>query len=293
MGGPLWTGVLYVVGLLAVLWGLCWLLLGRKQIGVRVGYLSLVVGLRRHGKTLFVCKRAAAQVAAGIPVYANFAIEGGQLIESWRDVILAPRGSLVLLDEVHQWCPARAGSSLRPAAGWYIAQCGKLDHEVYIIAQHENQVAGIVRDQVNEVIECKRHPLRGHRARSWAPHEFRKKKARHLWQWYYSHKGGAARVYDTKALIPPESSRGMRADDDIAMIEECIAIIKQRDGYAVADVQHVDEIDHLSGWLAEAGLSDTIPRWPALVGHNANGPHRQISTPDSVTRSSCDDERSS
>lgn len=271
-GGRLWSAVWMVVGGVGVLWLLAWFAFGGKKVRVRVGYLTLVVGLRRQGKTLFVCKRASDAIAAGRIVYANFAIEGGHLIETWRDVILAPRGALVLLDEVHQWCPARAGSSLRPAAGWYVAQCGKLDHEVYIIAQHENQVAGIVRDQVNEIIECKLHPLRGHRASSYAPHTFRKKAARPLWTWYYSHKGGAAKVYDTKALVPPEASRGQNVAEDLEMIVECIEIIKRRDGYAV-EIEPVHEVEHLDGWLSAAGFDAAhIHRAPVLGVQNANGP---------------------
>lgn len=225
--------------------------IGRKngKLPARDGYLSLVVGLRRHGKTLFVCRLIHDRLSAGLPVYANFTVSGGaHKMESWRDVILAPRGSVVVLDECSQWCGSRAGSTMRPAARWYIAQFGKLEHEVYLIAQHESQVAGEVVAQVNEIIECKRMPKQRHRATSYAPQDFRKKDARPQWAWWYDRKGGAVTVYNTLDLVPPERTRKQSHDDDIEMIEECIEIILARrnepDAAAIADawLEAADEI---------------------------------------------------
>ena len=42
-----------------------------------------------------------------------------------------------------------------------------------------------------------------HRAKSFAPHEFRKSKVKPLWAWWYSPRGAATRVYDTMELVRP------------------------------------------------------------------------------------------
>lgn len=243
-----------VFGAVFLLWLVSRLWFGRTSntVKLRTGWLCLVVGLRGHGKSLFVARLVAERLSAGVPVFANFTVVGGSAdrMSDWRDVILAPRGSMVVIDEASQWVGARAGSSLRPAAMWYVSQCRKLDHEVWIIAQHESQVAGGVRDQVNEIVECKLVAAGRHRAASWAPHEFRKRQAKPLWSWWYSPKGPAIKVYDTLDLIPPERSRRNSVEIDIDMIEECILMIRARDAGA-------PDLDaEVASWLEVAGLAE-------------------------------------
>lgn len=246
-----WIACIAVFAVALTIWLVGRLWFGRESntVKLRPGWLCLVVGLRGHGKSLFVARLIAERLRAGVPVYANFTVNGGvERMVDWRDVILAPRGSMVVIDEGSQWVGARAGSSLRPAASWYVAQCRKLDHEVWIVAQHENQIAGIVRDQINEVVECKKVANGKHRAASWAPHDFRKKAAKPLWSWWYSPKGPAIKVYNTKDLIPPERSRKQGHDDDYDMIEACIVLIQERD-------DRLRDLDvELAGWMAAAGV---------------------------------------
>lgn len=273
----LWTLGIGMLIACVVLWLAARLLVGRRSVKIRPGFLCMVVGLRRHGKTLFVCRLAHERIKAGIPVYANFTMDGAHKIESWADVCLAPRNACVILDEVSGWAGSRAGQSLRPLVRFYISQCGKLDHEVYIICQHETQVAGEVRDQVNEIIECKRFARGRHRASSYSPHEFRKKNARPLWSWWYTPKDGAAKIYNTKDLVAP-ARRQTSFDEDYDTIDELIRTINARDRQEAAEQQSVDD------WLSMAGSTADIRRWAHHVGKNANGPHPQISTPESATR---------
>lgn len=227
------------------------------------GYVSLVVGLRGHGKSLFVARLIAERLAAGVPVVANFTVVDSPVerMRSWEDAIMAPRGSMVVLDEASGWAGARSGTSLRPAVSFYVSQARKLGHEVWLIAQHENQIAGAVRDQVNEMVLCSRQMFGWHRATSWAPHEFRKKAARPLWAWWYRPAGPAVDVYNTFDLVPPEVTSKSTHEADMAMILRCIAAIKARDaivtaGAAGRPVTVAGGADELSAWLSAAGVDD-------------------------------------
>lgn len=274
---------LFLFGAGLVLWlGGRWLV-GRSTVKLRPGWLHLVVGLRGHGKTLFVSRLMYERIKAGVPVYANFTVEGAHKIESWRDAILAPRGAMVVLDEASGWAGARAGVTLRVIATWYISRIRHLGHECWVICQHENQLAGAVRDQVNEVVECQRKGGR-HRARSFAPHEFRKKDAKPLWTWWYSPRGKVCAIYDTEDLEPPEASGKNTHDDDMREIRECIEIVKAR-GRGVER--------ELEGWLQAAGVginedAPTIPHRRLLVRKNAAGPQSVDLRDEDYGPASCD-----
>lgn len=246
-----WSYVPWICGATLLVFVVMKFTVGTRGIKVRPGYLCMVVGLRGHGKSLFVARLIAERLHRGMPVYANFTVKGGVArMESWQDVIMAPRGSTVVLDEAHQWAGARAGSTLRPAAVWYVSQCRKLGHEVWVIAQHESMIASAVREQVNEIVECRKHVLGRHRATSWPPHEFRKRDARHLWAWWYSPRGRAIEVYDTLDLVPPTTDRKASHEDDVEMIVRCIAAIRARDAAAALPPPSDDEL--VSAWLDRA-----------------------------------------
>lgn len=222
---------LVVFGLVVLMWLIGTLLLGSVSPASRVreGWLTLVVGLRGGGKSLFVARLIAVRIDKGVRVVTNFSCEGAVKMRSWRDVILAPRRTMVVLDEAHVWAGARSGVTLRPAAGWYISMCRHLGHEVWLISQHESQIASAVRDQVNEMVLCSRLGFGWHTARSFAPHEFRKKDARPLWRWRYRPTGRAVEIYDTHDLIPPVRDRKVTYDTDYDLIDECIVEIQARD----------------------------------------------------------------
>jgi hypothetical protein len=239
-----------LVGFIALVQVVVWFAFGRvgSMVKLRPGWLCLVVGGRGQGKNLFCSRLIHARLEAGIPVYATFEIDHPLAfkVRTWRDVLLAPRGSMVLIDEGSGWCGARAGATLRPLAMFVISRIRHLFLEVWIIAQHENQIAGGVRDQINEIIECKELVKGRHRATSWAPHEFRKKAANKLWSWHYTVKGSPTWLYDTHDLEPPERSRSLKHDDDYDVIDECIEILRARRADELAAASQVDS------WLALA-----------------------------------------
>lgn len=261
IGPQLWFVAGGIFAAIALLWCVSWLLFGRLGgVKFRPGYLTLVVGLRGGGKSLFVARLIAERLSKDVQVVANFTVSDPRAIRmrDWEDVILAPYGSMVVLDEASVWAGARAGSSLRPAAMFYVSQSRKLGHEVWIISQHENQIAGGVRDQANEIVSCEKWGFGWHRAKSFAPHEFRKKDAKTIWAWWYRPNGRAIEVYDTLDLVAPErSNRRMNHDDDIDMIERAIAEVSSRRTGPSVDEQ-------VSAWLESAAgvpaATDDLPR---------------------------------
>lgn len=234
-----------------VLLGLCVfvILLGRFSLSggksgppLRPGWMCGVVGLRGHGKSLFVARLIAQRLHAGVNVVANFPIGGGvNRMVSWEDAILAPAGSMVVLDEAHQWAQARAGQSLDLFAQWYVSHARKLGHEVWWIAQDETQVASGVRVQTNEYVECRRVTSKRHRASSYAPREFRKSKAKPLWAWWYSPVGAAIKIYDTYELVRPVEREAMSKAEQVARINALIDVIYERRGLLLKPEAVADE----------------------------------------------------
>lgn len=209
---------------------------GKTGPPLRPGWMCGVVGLRGHGKSLFVARLVAQRLEAGVTVVANFPVTGPTAIRmvSWEDAILAPEGSMVVLDEAHQWAEARAGQTLDLMANWYISHSRKLRHEVWWIAQDETQVSGKVRNQTNEYVECKRITAKRHRACAYAPREFRKSKAKALWAWWYTPAGAAIRVYDTYELVRPVEKESMSRTEQVARINALIDTIYERRGLKIA-----------------------------------------------------------
>jgi len=215
-----------------------WFSGGKTGPPLRPGFMCGVVGLRGHGKSLFVARLIAQRLQGGVNVVANFPVAGGVVrMKSWEDCILAPEGSMVVLDEAHQWARAQAGKSLDPFADWYISHARKLEHEVWWIAQDESQIASSVRVQTNEMVECKRMTSKRHRAASYAPRDFRKAKARNLWAWWYRPVGPATKVYDTMELVRPVEREAMTKAESVARINELIDEIYRRRGLKLESAQ--------------------------------------------------------
>jgi len=239
MSGTLWMlpVVLCVACVCVVLVGWAALSHGKHGPPLRPGWMCGVVGLRGHGKSLFVARLIAQRLAGGVNVVANFPIAGGaNRMVSWEDAILAPERSMVVLDEAHQWARARAGQSLDAMADWYVSHARKLEHEVWWIAQDETQVASGVRVQTNEYVECKRVWKGRHKASSYSPREFRKAKVKPLWSWFYQPKGAALQVYDTMELVRPVVREPMSKAETAARINELIDQIYARRGLVLAHV---------------------------------------------------------
>lgn len=250
-GGPvvtngLWLVPVFLAVLCLVILGLGRLLLSGGKSGppLRPGWMCGVVGLRGHGKSLFVARLIAQRLSAGVNVVANFPIAGGTVrMTSWDHCILAPERSMVVLDEAHQWARARAGVSLDPLADWYVSHSRKLGHEVWWIAQDETQVASGVRVQTNEYVECKKLTRTWHRACSYSPREFRKSKAKPLWAWRYTPKGPAIEVYDTFELVRPVEREVMTRAESVAHLNGMIDEIYRRRGLILDPVVVSPQVD--------------------------------------------------
>lgn len=199
----LWTLVYVVLGFGLVLFVFGNIMERVRGVRFRPGWTCGVVGLKGGGKSLFVARLVARRLDKGVNIVSNMAFEGCERMRSWEDLILAPEDTMVVLDEAHQWAKSQAGKTPDPMADWYISHARKLRHEVWWIAQHETQVAGFVKNQTNEMVSVEEWIGGVHRAKSFAPHEFRKAKAKALWSWWYSPRGAAIRVYDTLELVRP------------------------------------------------------------------------------------------
>jgi hypothetical protein len=217
---------------------------GKSGPPLRPGWMCGVVGLRGGGKSLFVARLIAQRLTGGVNVVANFAVAGEAVrMRSWEDAILAPPGSMVVLDEAHQWAEASAGQTLDLFARWYVAHARKLGHEVWWIAQDENDVSSRVRRQTNEYVECKKFTAKRHRAAAYAPRSFRKAKAKPLWAWWYQPKGAAIEVYDTYTLVRPVVAEVMTKAEKVARINELIDEIYRRRGLVLDPVVPEDGAD--------------------------------------------------
>jgi len=119
------SGVAMLVALVAIVVGM----LGQRRVMAR-DWISPgmygVVGRMGGGKTYLMAHAAHLARAAGRPVYANFGLEGAEPLRSWDDVLAVPRGSMVLVDEVHLWWPSRAYQAPPQLEAW-CSQVRKLD----------------------------------------------------------------------------------------------------------------------------------------------------------------------
>jgi len=246
-----------VCGLLVLLGGV--LSGSRSKDGppLRPGFTCGVVGLRGHGKSLFVARLIAQRLHAGVNVVANFAVPGCVRMVTWVDVILAPPRSFVVLDEAQTWAPSTAGQSLDPMAQWYFSHSRKLEHEVFWITQDETAVSSKVRVQTNEMIEVRRMSRKWHRAASYSPRQFRKARAKALWAWWYTPSGAAIRVYDTMELVRPVAKEANAGPSWVEVVNACIDEIYRRRGLVL------DHVSESPGAVAVPELN--LPALPARL----------------------------
>lgn len=221
---------------------------GKNGPPLRRGWVCGVVGLRGGGKSLFVNRLIAQRMHAGATIVANFPVQvlPGSKSEfhrmvTWWDVCLAPAGSMVVLDEAHQWAEAVAGRSLDPTAQWYVSHARKLGHEVWWIAQDETQVSSKVRAQTNEMVECREWMPGHHIAKAYSPRTFRKAKAKALWSWRYKPKGAATRIYDTMELVRPVEQEKLDRSAWVRQMNAVIDEIYRRRG--LLDVPELDPLE--------------------------------------------------
>lgn len=138
----LFAGVGFVV-LLVV--GSVWAHSAAVKHSIRGEYgLFAITGLMGEGKSYLMAYLADAARRGGRPVFANFELEGANLLIQWRDVYRAPDGALVLLDEFHEWWSSRDWDAPAEAMAWF-GQLRKRGISCYYATQDLDDVARFVR----------------------------------------------------------------------------------------------------------------------------------------------------
>jgi len=204
-------------------------IVGRRTPPLRIGWCTGVVGDRGSGKSLFVARLISQRLEAGVNVVTNFGVPGCQRLVDWEDAIMAPAGSMVVIDEAHQWAASEGSAALAVAPRWYLAHVRKLDHEVWWIAQDEMQVHAGVRRLTNEYTECRKVWRGVHRASCYTRRLFRTKNAKAIWTWTYTPSGAAIRVFDTSEFIRPTDQSANRSNAEwIQRINDLIDILIER-----------------------------------------------------------------
>jgi len=116
---------------------------------------------------------------------------------------LLPHGTLVIIDEAHLWCPARAGEVLPARQKLLLSQCRKLVLEAVFITQNLLNVAVGLRRQTDEVAVCRKGMFGVMVVRFWDPEEVERPGKRSLWKYRYRVTRRVASAYDTFELILP------------------------------------------------------------------------------------------
>jgi len=106
-----------------------------------------VVGRPGAGKSYFLTHAALTAMGRGREVVANFSIEGAGRVDSWEEIMTAPRGALVLIDEFQLLWPSTTGHKApMPVKAW-LSQVRHLDQTIIWASQSEKDVGRFVRDR--------------------------------------------------------------------------------------------------------------------------------------------------
>jgi len=126
-----------------------------------------------------------------------------------------PHGSLLLIDEAHLWCPARAGEVLPGRQKLLLSQLRKLMLEAVFVTQNLLNVAVGLRRQTDEVAVCRKGFAGAMLVKFWDPEEVERPGKRSLWKYRYRVTKKLASAYDTFELILPAADG---PDEDIAPV---------------------------------------------------------------------------
>jgi len=107
-------------------------------------------GLPASGKTYFLAKKGQDAIKKGLPVYANFKLEGAHYYRELKEVF-SVRNGLILVDEINLLCPARFWNSFPPELAYFWSQTRKMQLDIYWTAQHPDRVDKIIKEISNWV----------------------------------------------------------------------------------------------------------------------------------------------
>ena len=202
------TGLVEIVagvgfGLL-VLVGVPVMLLSRRSTKAQALHAGLygVVGRMGAGKTYFMTYRGLQALEVGRLVFANYGFEGAERVRTWDEVISAPDGSLILLDEVHLWWPS-AEWNVHPELAAWCSQLRKKGITCFWSSQHDSFVSTRLRRLTFGYWEGRRFRS-GHRYELFDAHGFHTSTKRVKLATHYVKRSQAVMdAYDTLELVEP------------------------------------------------------------------------------------------
>jgi len=114
-----------------------------------------------------------------------------------------PHGTLLVIDEAHLWCPAKAGEVLPERQKLLLSQLRKLMVEAVFVTQNVLNVAVGLRRQTDEIGVCRKGMWSRMTIRFWDPEEVNRPGCKSLWRYGYKVTKRLAAAYDTFELIVP------------------------------------------------------------------------------------------
>ena len=120
-----------------------------------------VVGRMGGGKSYFLALAASTCRKQGRAIYANYELEGASRYHSWQELMMVPKKSVILMDEVHLWWPSEAWRC-PPEIMAFVSQIRKQGITFFWASQHEEFVAKRLRRLTFGYWKCE-HFRRGHR----------------------------------------------------------------------------------------------------------------------------------
>jgi len=115
-----------------------------------------ITGLPGSGKTyMLACRIGLTKIKQGIPVYANFSLEGAIRYNDLSEVYNVVNG-VILIDEINLLCPSRFWQSFPPELLYMWAQSRKNGLDIYWTSQSEKRADVVIREVTNYVWVCSR-----------------------------------------------------------------------------------------------------------------------------------------
>lgn len=196
------------------------------------------VGAMGSGKTYLMTRDALRALGRGHEVWSNAGYDvrhpNGSHTRTYvalSEMLLAPKGTLLLLDEVGTFMSARNWANLPRSLMYRLTQARKDSIRLTYSAQHELQVDVALRRLTSIVYHCKRlGPLvvaTGH-----APHDFRRADDRSMDRMWSPIRKAVMGAYDTNARVwvPPEVLEELETETErwVPLDDELMAQLRDR-----------------------------------------------------------------
>jgi hypothetical protein len=197
------------------------------------------VGPMGSGKTYLMTRSAVAALRQGREVWANagYAVTDPQsgrstkMYVSLQEMLLAPAGSLLLLDEAGTFMNARHYQELPRGLMYRLTQARKSALQLIYTAQHEMQVDVALRRLTSRVHYVSRIGPVGV-STAWPPVDFCKADTQSLGRQWFMLRKKVMEAYDSTARVwvPPEILEQLQADTPkwLPLTDELIDAVVRR-----------------------------------------------------------------